>query len=361
MRILVVTNCLPTPETPALGTFVEQQISGLREIGLNVSLMFIDRAGKGMRAYSNLKKELQTKMSQCHPDLVHCMYGGVMADAVTRTVGQTPTVVSFCGSDLLGELLSGRTRRLISRYGVFASHRAARRATGIVVKSRNLQLALPRDVDSSKVRIIPNGVNLERFQPLDRAWCRTRLGLDSNTFHILFPANSGDQVKRPELARAAVEAFRNGSVAVNMHELRGVPHQQVPLWLNACDVLLLTSLHEGSPNIVKEALACNLPVVSVDVGDVRERIQGVDGCYLAAPDVRELAVKLQLVQAGPRRVRGRASVESLSLKDVALRLKEFYLELLSSRGASNIETKAHTVKVKDRGEHAAIINALCVG
>jgi glycosyltransferase involved in cell wall biosynthesis len=156
--------------------------------------------------------------------------------------------------------------------------------------------------------------------------------LDSHTFHVLFPANSGDQVKRPKLARAAVEAFRNSGVAVNMHELRGVPHDQVPIWLNACDVLLLTSLHEGSPNIVKEALACDIPVVSVDVGDVRERIQQIEGCFLAAPEVTDLAEKLQFIYSGPRRVAGHTMMRSLSLREVALRLKEFYAEVLTSEG-----------------------------
>jgi teichuronic acid biosynthesis glycosyltransferase TuaC len=95
-------------------------------------------------------------------------------------------------------------------------------------------------------------------------------------------------------------------------------------------VVLLTSLHEGSPNIVKEALACNIPVVSVDVGDVRERIQGIEGCYLAVPEPGDLAAKLQMVQAGSRRVVSRIKMQELSLKRVALQLKEFYSEVLAA-------------------------------
>jgi len=113
-----------------------------------------------------------------------------------------------------------------------------------------------------------------------------------------------------------------------MHELRGVPHLQVPVWLNAADVMLLTSLHEGSPNIIKEALACNVPVVSVDVGDVGEQIQGIEGCHLALPTPDDLAPKLLLVHAALRRVAGRAKMQELSLERIALRLREFYSELL---------------------------------
>jgi glycosyltransferase involved in cell wall biosynthesis len=108
-----------------------------------------------------------------------------------------------------------------------------------------------------------------------------------------------------------------------------VAHDEVPIWLNASDVILLTSLHEGSPNIIKEALACNLPVVSLDVGDVRERIQDVEGCYLALPEPSDLADKLSLVHEGPCRVTGRTMVQELSLERIALSLKEFYKELLT--------------------------------
>jgi teichuronic acid biosynthesis glycosyltransferase TuaC len=330
MRILAVTNLYPTPRAPASGTFVEQQIKGLRQAGLDVDVMFLDRAQRGMGVYLGLRQRIHAKIRNYEPDLVHVMYGGVMADEVTRTVADRPTVVSFCGSDLLGEHLSGILRKLIAGYGLRISCRAARRACGIVVKSKNLQDALPEDVDRSKVRIIPNGIDLERFKPLNRDKCRKRLGWSDHRFHVLFPTNSGDPLKRPDLAKAAVGAINHSGVRAEMHQLRGVPHEEVPIWLNASDVVLLTSLHEGSPNIVKEALACNIPVVSVDVGDVRERIQRIEGCYLAVPEAGELAAKLQMVHAGPRRVVSRVKMQQLSLERVALQLKEFYGEVLAS-------------------------------
>ena len=281
-----------------------------------------------MKAYLAAGHRVRTAVARFRPDLVHCMYGGVMAEMVTRAVKGTPVVVSFCGDDLLGELLSGPIRKLISRYGVLASHKAARRAHGIVVKSRNLQDALPVDIPMWKVRIIPNGVDFDRFMILDQQESRDRLRWPNDCFHVLFPANSGDPRKRPGLARAAVEAVEKSGCRIEMHHLRGVPHDQVPRWLNASDVVLLTSLHEGSPNIVKEALACNVPVVSVDVGDVRDRIDGISGCYLASADPADLARKLQLVYRGPRRIDSRSIVQDLSLRRVAQRLQQFYAETL---------------------------------
>jgi glycosyltransferase involved in cell wall biosynthesis len=319
----------PTPLVPVSGTFVEQQIKSLTQIGLDVDVMFVDRAQAGMRAYLPLGRKIRDRVAKCHPDVVHIMYGGVMADEVTRTIQDRPTVVSFCGSDLLGETLSGSVRKLISEYGVLASYRAARRATGIVVKSKNLENALPTYVRRSKVRIIPNGIDLERFKSLDRDQCRNRLGWDPNTFHILFPANSGDPVKRPKLAQAAVDAFQRMRIRAEMHYLRGVPNNEVPVWLNGSNVLLVTSQHEGSPNIVKEALACNLPIVSVDVGDVSERVEGIEGCHIGLPDPHDLAVKLSLVHSGKGRIAGRVKMQEFSLERIALRLKKVYSDVLN--------------------------------
>ena len=258
MRVLAVTNVYPTSHAPALGTFVEQQVKGLRQTGLYVDVMFLDRAQQGMRAYLGFGQKLRARIEAFRPDVVHVMYGGVMANEATRTVSNKPTVVTFHGSDLLGEHLSGPLRKLISAYGVRSSWRAARRATGIVIVSKVLQGALPKDVDKSKVRIIPCGIDLERFKPLSRDTCCDQLGWNTDRFHILFPANAGNPVKRPHLARAAVQALHRLGIQAEMHQLQGVPNNEVPIWLNASNVVLLTSLHEGSPT--REVVFTRQPV-----------------------------------------------------------------------------------------------------
>ncbi len=329
MHILVVTNMFPTAMSPASGTFVEQQVCGLRSIGLDVTVMLVDRVQKGMSSYYAMGWRLRRLLAERHVDLVHVMYGGFMADIATL-VSPRPTVVSFCGSDLLGELLSGTARKFISRLGVSASHRAARRATGIVVKSKNLEEALPQDIDRRKVRIIPNGVDLELFRPISQTKCREQLGWRPDRFHILFPTTCGDPRKRFDLAQAAVMEARRQGLKCEIHELRGASHSAVPVWLNASDVVILTSLHEGSPNVVKEALACNVPVVSVAVGDVVERISPVRGCYVAEANPQDLAAKLCLVASEMRRTNGRDAMQLLSLKGVALSLEKFYADTVAS-------------------------------
>ena len=329
MRVLAVTNLYVTPEVPWLGTYVEQQITGLRQIGLDVDVMFLDRARSGVGVYFSLARQLSTRIAKFKPDLVHVMYGGIMAKVVTSNVTQIPTIVTFHGSDLLGEHLSGWIREAIAGFGVRCSNTAARRASGVITVSQILADALPQNVNRTKVRVIPCGIDLKRFKPLDQHTCRNRLRWAPDRFHVLF-SGSSDPVKRPWLAQAAIKKLHQVGIEAELHYLRGIPNDEVPLWLNASHVVLLTSLHEGSPTIVKEALACNVPVVSVDVGDVKERISGIDGCHLALPDPADLSSKLKLVLTNGRRVPGRSKMKELSLESVALRIKIFYEDVILS-------------------------------
>ncbi len=330
MRILALTNMYPTPQNPSAAPFVEQQIKGLRQIGVDVEVIFVDRAQHGMSAYWRLGSKLLSKIKELQVDLMHVMYGGIISFQATRIAANTPTVVTFHGSDLFGERLSGMTRRMIAGCGVRASWAAARRASGIVTVSDALKRSLPEDVDRGKVRVIPCGIDIGLFKPLDRDVCRNKLGWKPDGFHILFAANTNNPIKRPELARAAVNALFAVGISAELHSLCRIPYDEVPVWINASDCLVLTSLNEGSPTIIKEALACNLPVVSVDVGDVRERIRGIEGCHLAPPDPTELASKLWMVYSGRRSVSGRERMQEFSLDSIARRLVMFYCDTLAS-------------------------------
>ena len=172
--------------------------------------------------------------------------------------------------------------------------------------------------------MLPCGIDLERFKPMDSQCCRRQLGWDEEAFHVLFASSNGDPVKQPWLAQAAVDQAVAGGLRAELHYMTGVPNAVVPIWLNASHALLLTSLHEGSPTIVKEALACALPVVSVEVGDVAERIESIEGCHLVRPEAADLANGLCRVHARRQRLNCRAELEALSITSVAQRLKEFY-------------------------------------
>ena len=329
MRILAITNIYPSAAFPGRGVFVREQVKGLCSIGLNVRVLFVDRQAKGPTAYYRLRSKVGRAVTEFEPDAIHVMYGGVMADQIVRRHHVRPTVVTFHGSDLLGENLSGWARKIIARYGVYCSKRAAKAADGVIVVARHLAEALNRAATADKLRVIPCGIDLERFRPLDPLICKQKLGWSTRSFHVLFASSNGDPVKRPWLARAAVAQMSNPERPSELHYLTAIPNTEVPVWLNASDVLLLTSMHEGSPTIVKEALACGLPVVSVDVGDVTERIEGIEGCHVALSEPAALAAKLSLVQQRGKRLDCRSRLEELSTVSVAQRLKRCYEEIIA--------------------------------
>ena len=334
MKILAVTNMYPTAANPWLGNFVEQQVKGLCEIGMEVEVLLLDRAVEGARTYFRMREQIRKRLSQGKHDLVHIMYSGVMADLATRGLDPLPSVITIHGSDLMGERLSDPIRRFSAHVGVLATRRAAKRATGIIVVSNRLRDALPLEIERSKVRVIPCGIDLNRFKPEDAVECRRKLGWRADTYHVLFATN-GNPVKRPELARKTVELLKQRGVGVELHEMRGIPYSDVTTWINASHAMILTSLTEGSPTIVKESLACNVPVVSVDVGDVIERTTGITGCHVVGATVNDLARGLQEAVSVRNLVDGRSRMQELSIIRIAERIGDFYREILTAHKAMN--------------------------
>jgi teichuronic acid biosynthesis glycosyltransferase TuaC len=257
-RVLAVTNLYPTEHAPESGTFVKSQIEGLRDVGVDVRVLHVDRDKEGRSAYRKLKARIWAALAAEPADVVHAMYGGVIAGIVVRAT-DLPTVVSICGSDILGSPAARSVDRLASIWSVRATRHAVGRADAMIAKSQNLREALPGELDPSRVFVIPNGLDRSLFKPLDQAECRRALGWDPDRCHIFFHITP-DERKRHWLAREAVEWARSRGAPVELHEVTGVPVRDVPMWLNASDAVLNTALFEGSPNSIKEALACNTAV-----------------------------------------------------------------------------------------------------
>jgi glycosyltransferase involved in cell wall biosynthesis len=202
-------------------------------------------------------------------------------------------------------------------------------ADRIIVKSRRMERMVPAGY-RARTSVIPNGVDLEGFRPMERTEARRRLGLRQDMSYVLFPGDPGDPNKGYELVSDAVDILARRGTACEVVFLKGIPHGDVPLYMNATDVMAFASHHEGSPNVIKEGLACDMPIVSVEVGDVPERLSGLRGARLVPRDPHLFAEALfDIIREGARS-EGRPRVRDLSLPAVARRLIDLYEETLAT-------------------------------
>ena len=139
-------------------------------------------------------------------------------------------------------------------------------------------------------------------------------------------------IKRWDVVQAAVAKARKKDPAIDLVLLSGKPHVEVPLYMNACDCLLLVSDGEGSPMVIKEAMACNLPIVAFPTGDVAEVVWGTEGCYLCSQDPNEVAAKLCLALQTPQRSNGRERVAQMEQGNIARQIIKVYRETITERG-----------------------------
>ena len=176
----------------------------------------------------------------------------------------------------------------------------------------------------SNVYVIPHEVDLEVFQPFDKNEARRILGLANEKRYILFAANPDIPVKRFPLAEGAFESLRMRNPSVELLVTFKEPQDRLALYMCACDVLVFPSWQEGSPNIVKQAMACNLPIVATDAGDVREVIDNVVGCYICEPTVENFTRRLGEILRSPARTTGRERIRHLAGPLVARRVIDVY-------------------------------------
>jgi glycosyltransferase involved in cell wall biosynthesis len=321
MRVLMVTSEWPTPEHPERVPFVVQQVEGLRQRRIEVEV-FSFRGARNPVNYARAWLALRRQHDLQAFDVVHAQFGqsGLLAWGT-----KTPLVVTFWGSDLQGIVSSNGDYTWIGKFQQLTSRLVAGYATEVIVVSKHMTEFLPRHVVES-CHVIPGGINFELFHPMPKEKARQQLGLPLDRRLVLFPADPQRPVKRYPLAQRAVQWINEqGNMEVDLVVLSGVSHDEVPVYMNACDALILTSKHEGSPTVVKEALACDLPVVSVDVGDVRERIGQLEGCAVCKHDsVKAIAKKLQRVLLYPRPIGGRESIADLDARVIAGQITDIY-------------------------------------
>ncbi|MBZ5565649.1 MAG: glycosyltransferase [Acidobacteriia bacterium] len=322
-RVLVATNLWPDETDPGYGAFVKEQMESLRPLGVEYDVLYIhgrESRWNYLRAIFEMRRRLRAQRY----DLIHAHFG--LSGWVARCQRRVAVVVSFMGDDVLGRpARSGR----ITLYGHLlraSSFVLARWVSAVIVKSREMKSRLKLDAAC----VIPNGVDLNLFRPMDPQEARRELGLDPRKKYVLFPYNPTEARKRFDLIQAAVAQARAAVPELEILHAQGVPHDRIPLYMNAADVLVVASIFEGSPNAVKEAMAVNLPVVSVEVGDVREVLGSTEGCYIVPRDAAAIADKIvKICQAGQRTL-GREGVGALSIDCVARRVVEVYASVVAA-------------------------------
>ena len=269
MKILIVASYNKNRFAP----FILEQAEALKKTDCEVE--FFGLQGKGLRGYLKNLPALKDKINEFHPDVVHAHYG--LSGLFANLQRQVPVMTTFHGSDINDKkvLPFSRMAMRLSAWNIFVS-------------KKTLEIAQPK----KKFSLLPCGIDLTDLQLTKKDEARRKMNLSENRKYILFAGAFDNVVKNAPLAKEAVAQLQVDNV--ELLELKGYSREEVTLLMCAADAFLMTSFTEGSPQVIKEAMACGCPIVSVDVGDVNERLEGVEGCYVAKTrDPKELAKLLQ--------------------------------------------------------------------
>jgi teichuronic acid biosynthesis glycosyltransferase TuaC len=325
--VLEVTNMWPEPEQPVYGIFVKRQVDSLRSRGVKCDVLYL-RGYLSPFAYpvAALRFALATARWRRRYRLVH-VHAGETSLAARFLLGP-PMLVSYYGDDILGDPREDGSIPAGQRVRSGLVRAVSRLFPRTITQSRQMQDRLP---GSTRARnsVIPSGVDVETFRPSDRAQARAELGWAPEGRIVLFAGTRPDSPqKRRALAEAAVlDAQQRLGVSVELHVAGSVPPERMPTLMNASDCLLLTSSVEGSPNVVKEALMCNLPVVATPAGDVEELLAGVEPSAVCAPDAAALGAALADCLSRGKRSNGREIARRLAADAVADRLLDLYVSM----------------------------------
>ncbi|MBN1230773.1 MAG: glycosyltransferase [Anaerolineales bacterium] len=316
LHILVVTNLYPGPKDPGVNPCVKIQVEDLREFpDLKIHLYYIQRGSKTAYLKAFLHFFLMNFSSNPY-DLVHAYYG--YSGWAARLYLRAPLVVTYLGTDLLGGY-SSSSHRLNGFLGRFLTHFIKH----AVVMTSEMKSAVEKTPSS----IIPFTIEEETFITMDYSITRAELGFNSDTRYVLFPYNPSRPEKNFHLINAAVQELTQRGYPVELITVFGQPPRVIARYMNACDAFVLVSEHEGSPAAVREALACRLPIIANDVGDVRSLIETIPGCALCRKDTHDIAEKLDQVLRKPQRLQLSGDLPFPSRQQINQNLHDLYYRI----------------------------------
>jgi glycosyltransferase involved in cell wall biosynthesis len=307
----MVTGIYPTEQRPHKGTFIKTQVDSLIAEGLEVEVIH-PKPGPVPLRYAAAAIQVFFKSIMGRFDVVHGHYG--LWCLVSRMQWTTPVVASFLGDDLLGTVTDDGSYSKKGAFVVRVSHWLSRRVDAVIVKSEGMKKKAP---PVNNIFVIPNGVDFELFRPMSRMEARALLGWDPDRYYILFCNDPEIPVKNFPLAKAAIEWLQSRGIPAELVVANGIAHDKVVQYMNASNALILPSFAEGSPNVVKEAMACNLPVVATKVGDVSQVIGDTSGCSICAFDAEDFADGLEDALRHVEATSGRSDIAHLEISAIA--------------------------------------------
>lgn len=319
MKILHV---IPYHPSPSAFIFAKRQIEDMGEMGHSNEIYYFNTSISVLGFFRQLR-EFKKQFKEFRPDLIHAHYGTINAFFASR-ISSVPLIVSFHGSDIN---YTSDVHWLREKLGKLLSFLAANRARKIICVSKKLQENLPFGKEKSIV--LASGINTRLFREMEMNTCKEMLGLDLKKNYFFFNSNN-PIVKRLDLANEVVALLRD--LNAELLSLNGdVEPSEIPVYLNSCVASLLCSDSEGSPMVIKEAMACGLPIVSVDVGDVRERIQHVTNCFIVKQEAKAISEKMrELIALNNPKTNGLEMLKEqrLDYLSVAKQLENIYFNAL---------------------------------
>lgn len=312
MRILIVCKAnfeLSLDNFQKNRAYIYDQMKSLEPHLDKIQVFFLE--GKGPLGYLKGAFRLRKFLKKNQFDLIHAHYG--YSGLIASCVSNVPTVVTYHGTDITEKFsnLISSISILLADWNIFVSSKLKERS---FIKPK------------SRFSIIPCGVDLGIFFPIEKTEALSQIGWASSPKKILFSSYFNNPIKNYQLAKQALDLIKDDKIT--MIELKGKTRKEIALILNAADVLLLTSISEGSPQIIKEAMACNCPIVATDVGDIKQITAGTKNCFVTDFEANEISQRLDFILDRNERTDGRQKILDFDNKKIALQIVEIYKKIL---------------------------------
>jgi teichuronic acid biosynthesis glycosyltransferase TuaC len=325
MKVLVFTNMYPIPEMPSFGTFMKTQVESLRREGVEVDVFFVN-GRKAAINYLWAFPRFWARILSHRYDLVHSHY--LHTNLIART-------------QFLYPLIFTNHYELNSKWQRISSRIISPLADKVISVSQETK-ELGHLTDAV---VIPCGIDFNLFKLIPQEEARRSLDLPLDKKLVLWAGEYFRPEKRFDIVQKSIALLKEKRPEVELVLVSGKPLSAVPAYMNACDVLFLVSDGEGSPMVIKEAMACNLPIVSVPVGDVPEVLGGTEGCYLCSQDPQDVANKLELAIQWGKRTNGRKKIGHMEIGAISRRIISVYEEVLREKKGRGLNRLFSSVKI----------------